>query len=744
MLYAHDPKAPGVVGFTRELHGVLRTEWPGHVEVYEEALDFDRLGDHENWSLFATYLANKYNGFRIDAVVAEGSTALQLAVENVSRVFPDVPIVYGNVFEPVVDFAALPANVTGRRIPLPFAPTFALARRLQPHAKKVVIVTGAAAMDSVILVHALREVTPLLDGMQLEVMRNWSYPSLLQSLRELPEESFVILSSFRKDWRGQSFNTGDLIPSITRAATVPVYGIARNWVGDGIVGGTTMQFAAEGGHTGELLVQVLRRPPGAKLPRSEVAENPTVVDWKQLQRWGLSDARLPVGTQVLNRTPSLWQRYQAPIFLILAVIAAQSALIGLLTLERRKRIRAQRFMQEQAEYEHMLAVLRTDAAWHAPDDAMLALEHATARIGRYAGAGSAELLVYADHSDQPRETFRWMREERSRPPPTANGAVATRVVEIPLLSAGTRLGKLTLDAVPLDCGASSASYERLEAAADILAAALARARAVSALAESRGQVAHIARVATVNQLGAAVSHELRQPLSSMRIHAETGALLLGQEPPDVHRAREVFRSIVSDNARAIEVIEHIRMLLRRDTAANSPVSINDICRNAVMLLQPDAERKRVALDFMLADELPAVRGDAIQLQQVVMNLALNAIEAAAASANERRVVLSTTVRAARVELEVSDSGSGLSPEVQRHLFESFFSTKESGLGMGLTIVHQIVEGHNGQVQAQNAPDGGALFRVTLPAESALADGEHVELPGVESSTFTTGENASFA
>jgi len=103
MLYAHDPKAPGVVGFTRELHGVLRTEWPGHVEVYEEALDFDRLGDHENWSLFAAYLANKYNGFRIDAVVAEGSTALQLAVENVSRVFPDVPIVYGNVFEPVVD-----------------------------------------------------------------------------------------------------------------------------------------------------------------------------------------------------------------------------------------------------------------------------------------------------------------------------------------------------------------------------------------------------------------------------------------------------------------------------------------------------------------------------------------------------------------------------------------------------------------------------------------------------------------
>ena len=741
MLYAHDPKAPGVAGFTRELHAVLQRAWPGHVEVYEEALDFDRLGDRESWSQFATYLAGKYDGVRIDAVVAEGSTALQLAVANVSRVFPNVPIVYGNVFEPVIDFASLPANVTGRRIPLPFGETFALARRLQPDAKRVVIVAGAAAMDSVVLALAVREVTPLLDGMELEVLRNWSYPSLLQSLRELPTGTFVILSSFRRDWLGQSFNSADLIPSVTRASAAPVYGIARNWVGDGIVGGSTMQFAAEGGYTGQLLVQVLRQPPGAKLPRQEVAENPTVVDWRQLQRWGLSDDRLPAGVQVLNRTPSVWQRYQAPILLLLVVIAAQSALIGLLTLEHRKRIRAQQYVHEQAEYEHMLSALRTDAAWHAPDDALLALEHAMARIGRFARADSAELLVFAERSDQPSETFRWVQEESGRPPPAAR-AVASTTVEIPLLSATMRMGTLKLRGVPVSRGARTGSHERFEAAADVLAAALARARAASALAESRGQVAHIARVATVNQLGAAVSHELRQPLSSMRIHAETGALLLGQEPPDVNEARKVFRSIVSDNARAIEVIEHIRMLLRRDKGANEPVAINDICRNAAKLLQPDAERKRVVLAFMLADGLPTVRGDAVQLQQVVMNLALNAIESAAASASERLVVLSTTARAARVELEVRDSGSGLSPEVLQHLFESFFSTKSSGLGMGLAIVHQIVEGHNGQVQAQNAPGGGALFRVTLPAERGVADGEHVKLP--KSSNFSSGENPALA
>ena len=187
MLYGHDPKAPGVAAFTRELQGVLRSEWPETGRGYEELLDFDRLGDRERWPNFASYVARKYRGFRIDAVIAEGSTALQFAVERFDEIFPGVPIVYGIAFEPVVDFSALPANVTGRRIPLPFAETFALARRLQPDAKRVYIVTGAAEMDSTVTSQAIRDLTPLLDGMQLEVLKNWSYPSLLRTPARVAE-----------------------------------------------------------------------------------------------------------------------------------------------------------------------------------------------------------------------------------------------------------------------------------------------------------------------------------------------------------------------------------------------------------------------------------------------------------------------------------------------------------------------------------------------------------------------------
>jgi signal transduction histidine kinase len=730
ILYSHDPKAPGVIGFTREFQSVVTSEWSDRVEVYEETLDFDRLEHRERWPQFAAYLTNKYRGQGLDAVVAEGSIGLKFVAKEFAPAFPEVPVVYGGAFEPIVDFAALPPNVTGRRIPLPFAPTFMLARKLQPGAKRVVIVAGSSMMDSVLIARAERDVTPLLGGMQLQVMRNWTYSSLMRSLRELPKESFVILSSFRKDWAGQSFNSGDLIPSVTRAASVPVYGIARNWVGDGIVGGTTMDFASEGARTGRLMVRVLRQPRGTPLPPREVAVNPTVVDSRQLQRWELSAERLPVGTHVLFRQLSTWERYRVAILLVLAITAVQSALIGLLALERRRRIRAQTSLQQQASYEQMLAALRTDAVRHAPDDSSRALEHAVARLGRYAAAESAELVVHDGSTRSRQEIIRWARGESDDPSPIASAETTT--TELPLRSDDVLVGTLKLQGVPVQHIESTASRERLEAASEVLAGSLARARAARALAESQGHLAHIARVATVSQLGAAVSHELRQPLSAMRLHAEAGAMLLGQEPPDVREARVVFHDIVNDNARAIEVIEHIRMLLRRDTGASAPLSVNDICRGVATLLRLDAQSKQVTIDFALTDGLPAVFGDAVQLQQVVMNLALNAIEAASTSVAERRVVLRTAAHEGQVELEVSDSGPGLSPLAQQHLFESFFSTKKSGLGMGLTIVHQIVERHHGQVHAQNAPRGGAVFRVTLPAHAVMSGAENVSIGRTES------------
>jgi hypothetical protein len=255
MLYGHDPNTPGVIAFAKQFKAVVNEQLHDRAEIYDEYLDLTRFPDFDRSPQLARYFASKYQGFRPDVIVTEGTRALRFATEQLSSLFPGVPIVYGIAFEPILDFSALPANVTGRRQPLPFIPTYSLARALQPDAERIVVLSGASAMDSVLLSVALREITPLLNGMELEVLRDWSYESLIDSLRRIQPRTIVIFSSFTQDWRGRKFITGDLIPTLTRVASAPVYGIARNWVGDGIVGGGVMDFANDGMRTGRLLVR---------------------------------------------------------------------------------------------------------------------------------------------------------------------------------------------------------------------------------------------------------------------------------------------------------------------------------------------------------------------------------------------------------------------------------------------------------------------------------------------------------
>ena len=215
-----------------------------------------------------------------------------------------------------------------------------------------------------------------------------------------------MFSSFTRDRRGRSFNAGDLIASLTRVASVPVYGIASTWVGDGIVGGGVMDFTADGTSTGRLLVRVLRRAPGEPMPPAEVAATPLVADWRELQRWGLSEDRLPRGTEVLFRTPSIWERFRTTILATLGVLLLQAVLIVWLLVERRRRRRMQaalleseaRAVEQRRELAHLerVALLGELSATLAdemkqPLTAILTNAHAGQLLLKANGAETAEL-----------------------------------------------------------------------------------------------------------------------------------------------------------------------------------------------------------------------------------------------------------------------------------------------------------------------------------------------------------------
>jgi PAS domain S-box-containing protein len=232
----------------------------------------------------------------------------------------------------------------------------------------------------------------------------------------------------------------------------------------------------------------------------------------------------------------------------------------------------------------------------------------------------------------------------------------------------------------------------------------------------RDQLAHVGRVATMGELAASIAHEINQPLSAIVSNAQTAQCFLSGPNADLGEVRAALEDIRSDGQRASEVIGRIRSLLKRDKVVQAALDLNQVARGVVPLVRDRLARERVVLQLELADDTPPVRGDRVQLQQVILNLLVNGIEALRGVEDGRRRLALRTARTSGhgAVLAVSDSGPGVSAEVRDHLFDAFFTTKPGGMGMGLAISRSIVQDHGGRIDADNNAEGGATFSFTLP------------------------------
>jgi PAS domain S-box-containing protein len=252
----------------------------------------------------------------------------------------------------------------------------------------------------------------------------------------------------------------------------------------------------------------------------------------------------------------------------------------------------------------------------------------------------------------------------------------------------------------------------------------ARRRSELELQQLRGQLAHTSRVTMMGQLASALAHELNQPLGAILRNAEAAELFLQHDPPDQDELRAILADIRKDDQRAGEVIERLRALLKRRSIETRALDVNELLRNVATLTRADAVGRHIRLEIEApVPGLPPVMGDLVHLQQVLLNLVLNAMDAVDGLPAERRQVV---VRAGRldertVEVEVSDSGHGIAAERLALIFEPFFTTKATGMGMGLPISRTIIEAHGGRIWAESNVGQGATFRFTLPvAEGATA------------------------
>src|SRR5258706_13935416 len=240
--------------------------------------------------------------------------------------------------------------------------------------------------------------------------------------------------------------------------------------------------------------------------------------------------------------------------------------------------------------------------------------------------------------------------------------------------------------------------------------------ASEALREAQTELAHVNRVTTMGQLAASIAHEVNQPLAAAVTNAHAALRWLGAQPDDLEEGRQALDHIIKDGHRASEVIDRIRALIKKAPPRNDPLYINEIVLEVIALTRSEVLSNGVSLQTQLANGLPLVQGDRIQLQQVILNLIVNAIEATSRTSQEPGEVLISTGKdgSNAVLVAVRDSGPGLDPEDLGRLFDAFYTTKAGGMGMGLSICRSIIEAHGGRIWATANVPQGAAFQFTLP------------------------------
>jgi C4-dicarboxylate-specific signal transduction histidine kinase len=236
----------------------------------------------------------------------------------------------------------------------------------------------------------------------------------------------------------------------------------------------------------------------------------------------------------------------------------------------------------------------------------------------------------------------------------------------------------------------------------------------------RAELSHLSRVALMGEMSASIAHELNQPLAGILSNAAAGQRFIDKGDVDLREISELLGDIIADGRRASDVMRGIRGMVKKEQMARRPVDLNEVVMDAVRMVSPDAVLRSCQMETSLDASLRAIEGDPVQLQQVLLNLVINAFDAMHDTPiSRRKVVIATQSNSdATVRTSVRDYGAGISEEMRDRVFDPFFTTKNEGLGMGLAIVRSIVESHGGTITIENADGGGAQFEFVLPANGS--------------------------
>jgi signal transduction histidine kinase len=548
------------------------------IEYSSEFLDLARFPEAAADGTWRDFLRAKYRGHDVRVVIVAGTGAFDFMTQHRAELFPAVPVLVFAVPGYMLETRKTPDNTVVLPFDYDLAGTVAGALRLQPNAREIVVGIGTNAADDVWKQRVLQTVGPAAGNVPVRFLNGMTLEEMKVEVAELAADSIHLLVPIYRDGSGRIRLPREAMLELARAAGAPSYSVFALGPSTALVGGAVISFENMGRWAGELALRLIKGETTAALANHPPMQPTFVADWRQLDRWGLDESRLPPGSEVRYRQPNVWDQYKAPIVLTLSLLAMLAVAIAALLVQRHRR-----------------------------DEAELQVLH------------------------------------------------------------------------------------------------------------HRNEVAHLTRVSLIGELSASIAHELHQPLTAILSNAQAAQRFLQAPMPDLKLIKEILADIATDDRRAGDVIQRLRDLLKKGEPKFEALECDELVGSVVKLARGDLHTRVVSVSIEIAGTLPPVHGDQVQLQQVLLNLLVNAADAMRdLPASERNVRISAAPgEPGTIVFAVADRGHGIPDVAQSQLFEPFFTTKAKGLGMGLAISRSIAEAHRGQLWATNNPDRGATFFLKL-------------------------------
>jgi signal transduction histidine kinase len=562
--------------YARTIRTELERQSPWPLDIVDHSLVGARSSVDNSEQAFVDYLHALYPGNSLDLIVSIGAPAAAFVQRHRPGLFANVPMLFTAVDERRVQFTAIGPNDTVAAVRIDYLDAIENILRVLPDTKNVMMVVGTSPIEQFWHEEISRNVQSLAGRVTFSWTDTLSFDEILRQAAALPPRTAIFWELMIVDAAGVVHEGNAALAKLHAVANAPIFSYDESFFGGELVGGPMLSVLEGSRQAAATAVRILGGEKAGDIKVPPVRFATPKFDWREMQRWKISEASLPPGSQVHFRQLTTWERYRVEILAVSGALLVQTILISWLIYEHQRRTRA---------------------------------------------------------------------EIRSR-------------------------------------------------------------RAI-------GELANMNRIAAAGELSASIAHEITQPITGMVLKANAALRWLAGDKADVEKARGAVAEIVGAGHRAADIITGVRAMFKKDTNERIPVNLNNLINTVLALLRTDLQSSDVRVETKLNETLPDVTGDPVQLQQVILNLVVNAADAMRAVQPRVLQIQTTRNLSGMVRVSIEDSGTGISEADRARIFDPMFTTKAAGMGMGLAICQSIIESHGGKIWVSPAAGRGAVFQFEL-------------------------------